>query len=250
MARRLTIGLLIEVEGTYDIEGYKTVMRLGIAVVPLLFRECPHRYEPLPIVAAGSPHADYPSVCVDNRSGIESLCRHLFEYHQCKNPIFIAGPRENPEAKARLEVYREMLARHGLPEDPQRIREGAFTVETGRRAVCEIRSQPDLFCDAMVCANDHMALGAILELTQLGVDIPGEIAVTGFDDDAKALAALPPLTTVRQPIYEIGREAAKMILHWIRSGEKPKNVLLPTRLVTRQSCGWEEDVYGDFQLLA
>lgn len=304
MARRLTIGLLIEVEGTVDIEGYKSVLRSGIAdclreedchlicfaggalqrspyaleekkrnlvyqmaqpgdldgliviptigmsVVPLVFREFLRRYEPLPIVAAGSVYAEYPSVCVDNRSGMEALCRHLFEFHGFKNPIFIAGPRENPEAKTRLEVYREMLARHGLPDDPRRIREGAFTVETGRKIAQEIRSQPDLSCDAIVCANDHMALGAILELTRQGVDIPDEVAFTGFDDDAKALAALPPLTTVRQPIYEIGREAARMVLQWIQSGEKPKNVQLPTRLVTRQSCGCEEYVYGDIQLLA
>jgi sigma-B regulation protein RsbU (phosphoserine phosphatase) len=304
MARRLTIGVLIEVEGTVDIEGYKTVLRTGIAdclreedchlicfaggalqrspyaleekkrnlvyqmvqpgeldglvviptigmsVVPLVFREFLRRYEPLPIVSAGSLNADYPSVYVDNRSGIESLCRHLFEYHRFKNPIFIAGPRENPEAKARLEVYRGMLARHGLPDNPQRICEGAFTVETGRRAVQEIRSRPDLSCDTIICANDHMALGAILELTQQGVEIPDQIAVTGFDDDAKALAALPPLTTVRQPIYEIGREAARMVLDWIHSGDKPKNVQLPTRLVTRQSCGCEEYVYADIRLLA
>ena len=304
MARRLTIGLLIEVEGTVDIEGYKTVLRTGIAdclreedchlicfaggalqkspyaleekkrnliyhmvrsgnldgliivptigmsVVPLVFREFLHQYEPLPIVAAGSLLADYPSVYVDNRSGIESLCRHLFEFHRYRNPVFVAGPRENPEAKTRLEAYREMLARYGLPDDPRRIREGAFTVETGRGAVRGIRKLPDFPCDVVVCANDHMALGSILELTQQGVDIPDEIAVTGFDDDSKALAALPPLTTVRQPIHEIGCESARMILRWIRSGEKPQNLQLPTRLVTRQSCGCEEYMYGDIQLLA
>jgi diguanylate cyclase (GGDEF)-like protein len=304
MARRLTIGLLIEIEGTVDIEGYKTILRTGIAdylreqdchlicyaggalqkspygleekkrnliyqmvgpsdldglivvptigmsVVPLVFQEFLHHYDPLPIVIAGNLLEDYPSVFVDNRTGIESLCKHLFAFHKYRKPLFITGPRENAEAKTRLDAYREMLHRNGLADDPERIREGAFTIETGRMAVREALEQSGFSCDVIVCANDHMALGAILELTHKGVDIPEKIAVTGFDDDNKALAALPPLTTVRQPIYEIGCESARMILEWIRSGTRPENRQLPTRLVIRQSCGCEEYQYSDIHLLA
>jgi diguanylate cyclase (GGDEF)-like protein len=304
MARRLTIGLLIEVEGTVDIEGYKTVLRTGVAdclreqdyhlicfaggalqkspyaleeknrnliyqmirpddldgliviptigmsVLPLVFREFLRQYQPLPIVAAGSVLEEYPSVSVDNRLGIESLGRHLFEHHRYKNPVFIAGPQENPEAKIRLEAYREMVVRYGLPDDPERIGEGAFTVETGRLAAQGILTKPVLPCDVIMCANDHMALGSILGLTQRGIGIPHEIAVTGFDDNSKALSALPPLTTVRQPIYEIGFEAGRLILEWIHSGRKPPNLQLPTRLVVRQSCGCEEYASSDISSLA
>jgi hypothetical protein len=91
--------------------------------------------------------------------------------------------------------------------------------------------------DAIVAANDAMALGVLDELARLGIRVPDGIAVVGFDDIEESRFGVPPLTTVRQPLYEQGRDAVRIVLDHLRKGSPAERVVRQTELVTRRSCG-------------
>jgi LacI family transcriptional regulator len=95
---------------------------------------------------------------------------------------------------------------------------------------------------AIACANDQTALGVVYALMQHGLDVPGDVAVTGFDDIPVARHLRPQLTTVRQPIQELGATAFEVLYSMINdAGHAPRNIVLPTRLVPRESCGCRPD---------
>jgi len=117
--------------------------------------------------------------------------------------------------------------------------QGAFTIRSGERAGQEVLARHRAALpDAVVCANDQMAIGVLRALTAAGVRVPEEIAVTGFDDLYRARLADPPLTTVRQPMHLLGERACARLLDRIaRPSLSPSVQVLPTELVLRSSCG-------------
>ncbi|MFG3040742.1 MULTISPECIES: LacI family DNA-binding transcriptional regulator [unclassified Streptomyces] len=149
----------------------------------------------------------------------------------------ITGPPDMYVARCRLDGYREGLADAGLAEDPGLVAGGDFTEEGGRRAMRRLlEHRPDL--DAVFAASDVMAAGARGVLREAGRRVPEDVALVGVDDSAVARHMDPPLTSVRQPIEEMGRTMARVLLQEITdpSGpdEQPRR-MLPTELVVRAS---------------
>jgi LacI family transcriptional regulator len=201
----------------------------------------------LPIVlVAGSP--DEPNVDVvdaDNRTGTEALVCHLVEEHNASRLYYVAGPADAPDARARRNAFDEELARHpGVAACGYFA--GRFAAVSGQLAAQEIlatpvRDRPD----AVICANDQMAIGAMRELQANGVRIPADLAVVGFDDIYSGALVTPPLTTVSQPMRVLGERACSRLLERIGDPSLPHRVeLLPTRLVVRESCGCETVATG------
>ncbi len=194
----------------------------------------------LPIVlVAGSP--DEPNVDVvdaDNRTGTRALVCHLVEVHNATRLYYVAGPDEAPDARARRNAFDEELARHpGVTACG--YFEGRFASSGGKLAAQEILATPRRDRpDAVVCANDQMAIGAMRELQANGVAVPTDIAVVGFDDIYSGALVTPSLTTVSQPMRLLGERACSRLLERIADPALPHQVeLLPTRLVIRESCG-------------
>jgi LacI family transcriptional regulator len=192
----------------------------------------------LPIaLVAGSP--DEPSVDVvdaDNRSGTKALVSHLVEVHGHTRLYYVAGPAEAPDAIARRSAFNEVLAEHQGTQ-AARFYEGRFSAISGKLAAQQILSDRDR-PDAIVCANDQMAIGAMRELQAQGVRVPGDVAVVGFDDIYAGMLLTPTLTTVRQPMRQLGQRACTRLLARIADPSLPHQVeLLPTELVVRESCG-------------
>lgn len=193
------------------------------------------RYRGVARVSLGMPVPGVPSVVVDNRFGMRALIDHLIEAHGCRRVAFIEGTPKNPEAEERFSVYREALEAHGLPYDPGLVEPGLFKKRSAVGAMRAIlaRARPD----AVVAANDEMALGAIEALRRHGCRVPHEIPVTGFDDLSVAWLANPPLTTVAQPFERMAELAIELILAQL-AGEPVEPVThLSTLLTIRQSCG-------------
>jgi LacI family transcriptional regulator len=194
----------------------------------------------LPIaLVAGSP--DEPSVDVvdaDNRSGTKALVSHLVEVHGYTRLCYVAGPAEAPDAIARRSAFNEVLAEH-TGTQPARFYEGRFAAVSGKLAAQEILSGRDGdLPDAIVCGNDQMAIGAMRELQAQGVRVPADVAVVGFDDIYPGMLLTPTLTTVRQPMRQLGQRACTRLLERIADPSLPHQVeLLPTELVVRESCG-------------
>jgi CheY-like chemotaxis protein/DNA-binding LacI/PurR family transcriptional regulator len=208
---------------------------LGTAAPEQLRSFC-NRYRPLPIVNVGIALDGVPSVLVDGESGLYDEIKHLIEVHGYRRIGFIRGPQNNKEAEERYGVYTQVLAECGLPLDPDLVAPGNFAESAGVEAV---RSWLDrgVNVQAIVAANDHMAIGALEELQARGLRVPEDVAVAGFDDWGVTVKLIHRMTTVRQPTYALGRSAAEAVLKEIETGEMPEQIVLPTELVVRQSCG-------------
>lgn len=191
----------------------------------------------VPTVLAGRRSAAEPlgHVRADNAGGARVAVEHLLAGGR-RAIGTITGPLDMDVARARLDGYREALLRAGLTADEDLIAPGDFTEEGGRAAMRELlRRRPAL--DAVFAASDVMASGAVLELRAAGLRVPHDVAVVGFDDSIVARHIDPPLTSVRQPLQEMGRTMASLLLDEIaHRGTGHREVILPTELVVRESA--------------
>lgn len=197
------------------------------------------QFSGLPLCSVGMALPNFQSVTVDNAAGMACVVRHMIEHHGARRVAFIGGPAANAESDIRLGSYRAVLAEHGLAPDEQLVVHGTFMPESGALAVRTLTKrfgQRLEQLDAIVAANDNMAIGAIGELGNLGIAVPDRLAVAGFDDIEEARLNEPSLTTSRQPLDRIGTEAVRRLLQGRGDGE-PIDQRISTEMVVRQSCG-------------
>ncbi|MEU3479548.1 LacI family DNA-binding transcriptional regulator [Streptomyces sp. NPDC033754] len=192
----------------------------------------------LPAVLNGRRREDERVAFVDsdNTGAGRTAVAHLAARGRC-GIATITGPLDMYVARCRLDGYREGLADAGLAPDEELVANGDFTEEGGRRAMRELLDRrPDL--DAVFAASDVMAAGARAVLRAAGRRVPEDVALVGVDDSAVARHMDPPLTSVRQPIEEMGRTMARLLLQEIAAPSEPDEQprrMLPTELVVRAS---------------
>lgn len=175
-------------------------------------------------------------VIVDNFHGALSAVEHLIAVG-CRRIGFINGIPELQASQDRLRGYKVALQEHGLTVDPKLIVIGNFSVEGGYRSMKELLSEASSL-DGVFVASDAMAIGAIRAIREHGLDVPHDIAVVGFDDVPLASQVDPPLTTVRQPIREMGETACRLLIQLIEGTEiLQRKVIFQTQLIIRHSCG-------------
>jgi LacI family transcriptional regulator len=180
-----------------------------------------------------SPHAfGDADVGVDNAGGIASMVAELVRlgHHQI---AFLAGPTSLYVARQRLDGYRRGLADAGIPFDGRLVASTAFNREGGALGIDALLAGAAPFT-AVCSANDLLALGALQRLAELGIAVPGEVSVAGFDDIQTAAIATPGLSTVRLPLHEIGRRGFAFA-EGLLAGGRPANEVLPTEVVMRGS---------------
>nr|WP_240897329.1 LacI family DNA-binding transcriptional regulator [Kineococcus vitellinus] len=188
----------------------------------------------IPVVMSGRPFEDsssVPYVSADNVGGARTATRHLLE-RGCRRVVTVTGPMDMRVGQDRLEGFRTELRAHHRRYGAQLAASGDFTVAGGRAATQELLARhPDL--DGIFAANDLMAAGALQALAAAGLAVPERVRVVGFDDAPLAAAATPPLTTVRQPVVEMGRELARMLLRLVDGEGVEGPVVAGTTLVER-----------------
>jgi LacI family transcriptional regulator len=191
------------------------------------------------VVIAGSPDEKAADVVTaDNRAGSAALVRHLIEDHGRRRLYHVDGPITAPDARERRLALTELLA-----ANPQcqlvGSSQGFFSVASGEEAGEKLLAlRREAMPDAVICANDQMAIGVLQAFAKAGVRVPEQVAVVGFDDIFPGSLYDPPLTTVHQPMRLLGERACTRLLDRIsRRGLRPKVELLPTELVLRSSCG-------------
>lgn len=191
----------------------------------------------MPICTISVPLPGVPSVLVDNTTGMREAVLSFVEQRRLDRVGFIRGPIANPEAELRYSVYRDVLRETGIPFDPDLVAVGDFRRRSGALAMRELLTRPGRPPQAVVAANDYMALGAMDELLDRGLRVPDDVALIGFDDLAESRFARVPLSTVRQPMRAAGRAALKLAVRLLNGEHVDAPEVLPTILVTRRSCG-------------
>ncbi len=196
-----------------------------------------NQYRPLPMCSIAIAVPSVPSVLVDNARGMRDAIVHLIVHHGFRRIAFIRGPETNEEAERRFRVYREVLEEFEISYDPTLVTVGDFQRSSGVAAVHQLFDERQAKLDAILAASDIMALGAMDALAIRGARVPDDLAVVGFDDVVEARFASPPLTTVRQPLYEQGVQATESVLEQLQGSSGRQGLTLHTELVLRRSCG-------------
>lgn len=209
----------------YRVDG---VVVAGGTVTPEDLRMVDRR---VPLVAVGRHPADVPCVRVDNVKAGRQACRHLLELGH-RQVGCLAGPPASLTSRDRVQGYREALRQAGVQPREEWVVWSEFTAQGGYRAARELLSRCRV--TAVVAGNDQMALGAVRALWELGLRVPRDVSVVGFDDTAVAAVSVPALTTVAVPTYELGRRTLELLLG-LRTGRCPRPLVLSTELRVRES---------------
>jgi len=176
----------------------------------------------------------YPYVDVDNVKGGYLATKHLID-SGCKNIVTITGDLKLQSGRDRLDGYEKAIAGAGMKINDQLVIHGDYTQSKAEELIRQLLKRKIKF-DGVFAGNDLSALGAINVLLQNGITVPGKVKVVGFDDSPIASRNHPSITTIRQPIRELGAQVAHSLLA-ILDGEQVEDKILDVKLIKRQSSG-------------
>jgi len=202
---------------------------------------CQH-FTPLPIISMGMVLLSFPSIRIDMREGMRKLLSHLIEQHGRRKIAFIRGLEVSQDAEERYQAYLETLKQFGLPFHPDLVVSGDFRRHSGTEAVKQLIENDRMGFDALVSANDNMAIGAMQALQAHGIRIPDDVIVAGFDDIEETRAITPSLTTIRTPWHLLGSKSVDLVLSKLAGEMVPEQIFLETEMICRQSCGCQQMV--------
>jgi LacI family repressor for deo operon, udp, cdd, tsx, nupC, and nupG len=186
---------------------------------------------PLVVAAESLKDSTLPTVGIDHAGGAEEAVAYLVNLGH-KRIAHLAGPDHVLSSRARANGYRKSLRAARLPIDESLIQRGDFSVESGERML-RILMQQKPMPTAVFCANDEMAIGALRALKSLGLSVPHEVSVIGFDDQEVAQLYDPPLSTVHIPRFDIGYQSMMMLRDILTPQRPVRSTVLPTRLIIR-----------------
>jgi LacI family transcriptional regulator len=192
----------------------------------------------IPLVLIGRhPYFDNVTwIDVDNREGGRAATRHLIE-HGHRRIATITGPLSMSAAVDRRDGYKQALLEAAIPIDNRLIVEGDFTQESGARAAEQLMALPDP-PTAIFAASDMMASGALRALSIAGFSVPGDLSLVSFDGLPISSLSTPQLTTIQQPIYDMGSQAVEALIELLdRPDAQPRQMRLPATLIVRESSG-------------
>ncbi|AWB94149.1 LacI family transcriptional regulator [Aeromicrobium chenweiae] len=238
-SRQLVLSLVHDTDQAARLGGYLTRQHVdGVLLLSL------HDDEAFPVdldarglpVVVGGRAAQWGGsfVDVDNVDGAREAVAHLADTGR-RTIATISGPRAMASGRDRLDGYTAAIRAAGLAYDEQLVVEGDFSEQSGWAGMEELLARrPDI--DGVFAASDLMAMGAMRSLRSHGRRVPQDVGVIGFDGTTAAETSDPPLSTVRQPLIELGRGMAEMLLRHVDAGDPaPERLVLPVELIVRAS---------------
>jgi LacI family transcriptional regulator len=192
-----------------------------------------------PVVALYQPAQkplNIPFVTIENKNSVFKLIDHLIAVHGIRQIGFLRGPSASYDSHWREQGYVDALHKHQIPVQADLIAESGYNSFRAREIVFSWY-RAGILPHAIFTGSDDTALYVMLTLNELGLRIPEDVAVVGFDDTDLASSLVPPLSTVRAPTADVGREGVRKLLQLIHTGKTDLVTTLPTQLVLRRSCG-------------
>ena len=189
----------------------------------------------VPAIVIDGEYDDVSIVDFDYKKGFEMIVRHMIEVHKVQRPHFMAGKRESEFSNERIDVFKKVLADNNIPFDDSMLSYGDFWSVPSRAATEEIVKR-DVLPDAIICANDIMAINVCDVMTNHFVMIPGELIVSGFDGIDEASLATPGVTTAKCDCVDLAKEVMSVILEMFKSGKTVRRSVMP-KFIPNESCG-------------
>lgn len=181
------------------------------------------------------PHSPHPTLGFDNAEGTRRITRYLMDLGHTQIGMIAGERRNNDRAAERVEGVRQALAERGLELPPRYFREAPYTIAAARSACLDLhQSAPEI--TALICGNDILAMGVLFECQRLGIEVPGDLSVTGYDDINIVGDMTPGLTTVHVPARAMGQRAAESLLLQVQGAAITHSIRLDAELVVRSSC--------------
>ncbi len=190
----------------------------------------------VPVVSVGTKVKGVPCVGINNADGMRELVEHLITVHRVKKVVYIGGTKDHIDSEERLNVIKEVMKKHGLKLPKKNIYVGDWGNEKPIAIADKLAEEPDKMPDAIICANDIMALAVTSELRDLGFNLPEDVIVTGFDHIGEGSVSYPALTTVEQDYETVGYNSCKMLYDIIKGKVKEKLSTVTSKLVVGESC--------------
>lgn len=213
---------------------------LGGVLSPNAIYAFHQRYQGLPMVSLAQFMEGLPAVALDSYHGMRDLLTHLISAHDYRRLAFIRGPEEHYYAQERYRAYLDTLRAFDLPLVPELVTR-PVPWESGAEAIeillDERGLRPGIDFQAVVTVSDMLAVWALKTLQARGFDVPGDVAITGFNNSIEERLATPPLTTVNLPFYNQGAKSVDVLMDQIHGKAVSALLTLPSTLIIRQSCG-------------
>lgn len=206
---------------------------------------CRIRQAKVPCVSLNVKHPGMLCVAMENASGIYEIVEHLIHVHHAKRFAFIAGPEGNSDSNGRMKSFKKALEDNHIKFNKKYIYYGDYHPESGRSAIDYFSSLSDNFPDAVVAANDEMALGAYYGLQEKGYDVPGQVLLTGYDHAFTGRNHHPKITSVERPEIELGRRAYLKLKDFINGKAADEAEVLKSTPVFTESCGCVDRIVED-----
>lgn len=189
-----------------------------------------------PVISIENHIPEMPVFHVDNREAMRDIVTHLIEVHGVRNICYLSGPKQNPESIERLRGVMDAIKEHDLILEEDKIHYGDFWIDSGKMLAGHLMELERKLPDALICANDDMALGAYLEFSRRGIQVGKDILLTGFDHTSDGSNLTPKITTVEKPQRQIGYESCKTLTERKRVISRKFKV----KCYYRGSCGCPE----------
>ncbi|MBO6510564.1 MAG: LacI family DNA-binding transcriptional regulator [Roseibium sp.] len=182
-----------------------------------------------------NPESQHPTVGFDNAAAAAKLAQHLVHLGHRNIGVISGITKDNDRTTERLDGIRAELKRHSIELRASMVTERTYSISDGRKACAFLLSRSDPRPSAIVCGNDVLALGALVECQAQGLNVPEDVSIVGFDNLELSLHSNPPLTTIDVPAEEMGTTAANHILGYLNGEEVSPHNLVEVELILRQS---------------
>ncbi|MBN2736458.1 MAG: substrate-binding domain-containing protein [Spirochaetales bacterium] len=198
-----------------------------------------------PAVCIGLEIPGHPSIVPSHLQGFEDLLNHLIIDHGYKKFLLVTGPEDNNEVQMRIEMFKKVVEKHNLEINSSHIINGEFIHSRAYAAIKNFLKNNSFDFDAIVSFNDDMAFGIIQALKELSINVPDNVAISGFDNVSESAYFEPGLSTIDQNLKEQGRQAVLTLLKRINGQKVPEKIDIETKAVIRESCGCKNENIKD-----
>ena len=196
----------------------------------------------IPCISLEQDVPDFHFIGTNNYAAMAELVEHLITVHDCRTFNFVGGFCDHIENKERRKAFIDVLTGHAIPVEQDRIRDYCFSRESGEQAFRDFHERGIAIPDAVVCANDDMAIGYIKMAERFGYKVPDDLIVTGFDNLAQAYCNIPSISSVGRSKENLGRQAVEQLLGMMEGREYPHAVYVRSAFHPNLSCGCDRGI--------